>query len=58
MDGGSAAWLICWIGRVEITGPVDRKMIINALNSGGEGVYGGLRGFDDADVGERDRWTG
>ena len=29
---------------VEITGPVDRKMIINALNSGAERVHGGLRG--------------
>ena len=28
--------------RVEITGPVDRKMIINALNSRREGVHGGL----------------
>ena len=26
--------------RVEITGPTDRKMIINALNSGAKGLYG------------------
>ena len=31
--------------RVEITGPVDRKMIINALNSGAN-VHGGLRGLE------------
>ena len=30
--------------RVEITGPVDRKMIINALNSGAKGVHGRFRG--------------
>ncbi|GAA3329964.1 hypothetical protein GCM10020331_080570 [Ectobacillus funiculus] len=28
--------------RVEITGPVDRKMVINALNSGAKNVYGGF----------------
>ena len=28
--------------RVEITGPVDRKMIINALNSGAQGLHGGF----------------
>src|ERR1700753_1895263 len=28
--------------RVEITGPVDRKMIINALNSGAEGFMAGF----------------
>ena len=35
--------------RVEITGPVDRKMIINALNSGAScfmADFGGLRGTD------------
>ena len=30
--------------RVEITGPTDRKMVINALNSRRQGVHGGLRG--------------
>src|SRR6202034_2277185 len=30
--------------RVEITGPTDRKMTINALNSGGRGWLGGLEG--------------
>ncbi len=35
----------CRTARVEITGPVDRKMVINALNSGAQGVHGGLRGF-------------
>ena len=30
--------------RVEITGPVDRKMVINALNSGAQGLHGRLRG--------------
>ncbi len=29
--------------RVEITGPVDRKMIINALNSRSQNVYGRFR---------------
>ena len=41
--------------RVEITGPVDRKMVINALNSGVEGVHGGLRGRQLAHVGELHR---
>ncbi len=31
--------------RVEITGPVDRKMVINALNSGANVLHGGLRGL-------------
>ncbi len=39
--------------RVEITGPVDRKMIINALNSRRERLHGGLRGLARADLGER-----
>ena len=30
--------------RVEITGPVDRKMVINALELGRQGVHGRLRG--------------
>ena len=41
--------------RVEITGPVERKMMINALNSGRAGLHGRLRGCPLADVGERDR---
>ena len=41
--------------RVEITGPVDRKMIINALNSGGKGVHGRLRGRNLANLGKRYR---
>ena len=30
--------------RVEITGPTDRKLVINALNSGARGLHGRLRG--------------
>jgi len=52
--------------RVEITGPVDRKMVINALNSGAE-VY--MADFEDAcspswdnlidgQINLNDRWTG
>jgi len=36
--------------RVEITGPTDRKMVINALNSGARGVHGRLRGLELAHV--------
>ena len=32
--------------RVEITGPVDRKMVINALNSGRQCLHGRLRGLE------------
>ena len=39
--------------RVEITGPVERKMMINALNSGRARLHGRLRGRELADVGER-----
>ena len=41
----------CVDRRVEITGPVERKMIINALNSGAERLHGGLRGRQLADLG-------
>ncbi len=52
--------------RVEITGPVDRKMVINALNSGAE-VY--MADFEDAcsplwanliegQINLKDRWSG
>src|SRR5216683_1036774 len=52
--------------RVEITGPVDRKMVINALNSGAE-VY--MADFEDAcspswenlidgQINLKDRWAG
>ena len=41
--------------RVEITGPVDRKMVINALNSGRAGLHGRLRGLELADLGELHR---
>ncbi len=36
--------------RVEIMGPVDRKMMINVLNSGARDVHGRLRGLGLADV--------
>ena len=39
--------------RVEITGPMDRKMVINALNSRCERLHGGLRGLEHADLAER-----
>ena len=39
--------------RVEITGPVDRKMIINALNSGAQRVHGRLRGRQHAALGQQ-----
>ena len=38
--------------RVEITGPADRKMVINALNSRRARVHGRLRGRQLADLGE------
>ena len=38
--------------RVEITGPVDRKMIINALNAPVQGLHGRLRGLLRAHLGE------
>ena len=38
--------------RVEITGPADRKMVINALNSGARVLHGRLRGRELADLGE------
>ena len=37
---------------VEITGPTDRKMVINALNSGRRRVHGRLRGRERADLAE------
>ncbi len=41
--------------RVEITGPTDRKMVINALNSGANVYHGGFRGRQHADLGQSDR---
>ena len=41
--------------RVEITGPADRKMMINALNSGATRLHGRLRGLALADVEQRRR---
>ncbi len=38
--------------RVEITGPTDRKMVINALNSRRQHLHGGLRGLEHADLGQ------
>ncbi len=40
--------------RVEITGPVERKMIINALNSGADALHDRLRGFEHAELGQPD----
>ena len=40
---------------VEITGPVERKMMINALNSRRRRLHGRLRGLAVADVGQRGR---
>ena len=39
--------------RVEITGPVDRKMIVNALNSGATPLHGRFRGREFTDLGEQ-----
>ncbi len=44
--------------RVEITGPVDRKMVINALNSGARVLHGGLRGRELAHVAQLHRGPG
>ena len=44
--------------RVEITGPVDRKMIINALNSRRQRLHGRLRGLQLADLEEPRRGPG
>ena len=44
--------------RVEITGPTDRKMVINALNSGRQRLHGGLRGFQLAHLAEPARRPG
>ena len=44
--------------RVEITGPVDRKMVINALNSGRALLHGRLRGRQRADLVEHARGPG
>jgi hypothetical protein len=41
--------------RVEITGPTDRKMVINALNCGRKSLHGRFRGRQLADVAEHDR---
>ena len=41
--------------RVEITGPTDRKMTINALNSGAKVLAGRLRGRQHPAVGQRRR---
>ena len=40
--------------RVEITGPVERKMIINALQLGRGCVHDRLRGFEHAELGQPD----
>jgi malate synthase len=39
--------------RVEITGPTDRKMVINALNSGAKVFMADCEGLAYADVGQR-----
>ena len=44
--------------RVEITGPAEPKMMINALNSGRACLHGRPRGCAVADVGERRRRAG
>ena len=41
--------------RVEITGPTDRKMVINALNCGAVDLHGGLRGRQLPDLAQHDR---
>ncbi len=44
--------------RVEITGPVDRKMIINALNSGANVFMADFEDSNCADLGQRGRRAG
>ena len=44
--------------RVEITGPVDRKMIINALNCGANVFMADFEDAIDADLGQHDRGPG
>ena len=44
--------------RVEITGPVDRKMIINALNSGANVFMADFEDSNSPDLGERRRGPG
>ena len=41
--------------RVEITGPTDRKLVINALNSGAQGLHGRLRGRELPHLGQPGR---
>ena len=41
--------------RVEITGPTDRKLVINALNSRRQGLHGRLRGRQLADLAQPGR---
>ena len=48
----------CWTAASRSPGPVDRKMIINALNSGAPRVHGRLRGRDHADLGQPGRGPG
>ena len=51
LDGRRRSRATCIDRRVEITGPTNAKMVINALNSGAQGVHGRLRGRDLADLG-------
>ena len=44
--------------RVEITGPVERKMMINALNSGADAFMADLEDANSPDLGERRRRPG
>ena len=44
--------------RVEITGPTDRRMVINALNCGATRLHGRLRGRQHADLGQHGRRPG
>ena len=41
-----------WDRRVGNTGPTDRKMVINALNSGARRLHGGLRGRQQSNLAE------
>ena len=44
--------------RVEITGPTDRKMVINALNSGAQAFMADFEDATVADLGQSDRGSG
>ena len=53
LAGGAGAGRPATTAACEITGPAERKMMINALNSGAQRLHGRPRGRALADLGER-----